>query len=141
MTQDGPDAAPGSADGPEGVFGNLPSKRPGSRSPRRRGAKGKDDAVKSEPEAAEPTAAAETPAEPEPVAQAKKPADREPAAGSAAEPEPPQPTEDPIAPQPGIHGVEDLAWAGVAVVAQAATAGIRFTSKALEAARKSIDRP
>ena len=128
MTENGPDAVPESDDGPEGVFGNLPSKRPGSRSPRRRGAEGENEAPEPESAAPEPTPAeANEPAPPEPVAE--------------PEPEPPQPTEDPLAPQPGIHGVEDLAWAGVAVVAQAATAGIRFTSKALEAARKSIDRP
>jgi hypothetical protein len=106
------------ADSPEGVFGNLPSTRPGSRSPRRRDTKAADAA-----EIAEPVAP------PEPESQPEYEAD------------PPQPIEDPLAPQPSIHGVEDLAWAGVAVVAQAATAGIRFTSRALEAARKSIDRP
>jgi hypothetical protein len=130
MAEDGPEAAPG-ADGPEGVFGNLPSTRPGSRSPRRRGG---EEAAK----------AAEADSPPEPVAPEPEPAAEAPATGAApeaAEPDPPQPNEDPLAPQPSIHGVEDLAWAGVAVVAQAATAGIRFTSKALEAARKSIDRP
>ena len=110
------------SDSPEGVFGNLPSTRPGSRSPRRR-----DTDAPSEPP---PEPVAE---EPEPVAEAPEPV------GEA--PEPPEPSADPLAPEQGIHGVEDLAWAGVAVVAQAATAGIRFTSKALEAARKSIDRP
>ena len=39
-----------------------------------------------------------------------------------------------------IGGVEDLAWAGVAVAAQAATVGVRAASRALEAVRKSIDR-
>src|SRR5688572_17265774 len=130
MTEDGDDAVPESADGPEGVFGNLPSTRPGSRSPRRRGTETEaetpaDDATAPEPVAAEP--------EPEP---APKPEPEAP----EPEPEPSEPNEGPPAPQPSIQGVEDLAWAGVAVVAQAATAGIRFTSKALEAARKSIDR-
>jgi outer membrane biosynthesis protein TonB len=132
MTENGPDAAPGSTDGPEGVFGNLPSTRPGSRSPRRRHAEAEKGSQGTEPEAAEPAPEPkpEPEPEPEPVSQTQAP-----------EPEPPQPSEDPLAPQPSIQGVEDLAWAGVAVVAQAATAGIRFTSKALEAARKSIDRP
>ena len=119
----------GSAQAPDGVFGNLPSTRPGSRSPRRQS---------SEPEeaTADETAAeavAEEPAEPEPASL--KPPE------TPDEPEPPQPVDDPLAPQPAIGSIEDLAWAGVAVAAQAATAGIRFTSRALEAARKSIDRP
>lgn len=130
MSDDGGEAAPAGADSPEGVFGNLPSSRPGSRSPRRKGVGAGEDA------APEPVAA-----EPEPAPQ-PDPASQEPAAAEPeAEPQPPGPADDPLAPQPGIHGVEDLAWAGVAVAAQAATAGIRFTSKALEAARKSIDRP
>ncbi len=114
------------ADNPEGVFGNLPSTRPGSRSPRRRDT-GPAGEASPEPIAAEP--------EPEPVPAEPPPAEAEP------EPEPPTPGRDPLDPQPSIQGVEDLAWAGVAVVAQAATAGIRFTSRALESARKSIDRP
>jgi hypothetical protein len=121
------------ADSPEGVFGNLPSTRPGSRSPRRRNTDAQDASAGDAPEAAEPVA----PPEPEPQA----PAPAEPEAEPGYEPDPPQPVDDPLAPQPSIQGVEDLAWAGVAVVAQAATAGIRFTSRALEAARKSIDRP
>lgn len=131
MTEDGPEAADDSPGGPDGVFGNLPSTRPGSRSPRRRSTAAEAEAPADEPAVAKPVAAEPKPA-PEPVP--------EPAA-EIPEPEPQQPSEDPLAPQPSIHGVEDLAWASVAVVAQAATAGIRFTSKALEAARKSIDRP
>jgi hypothetical protein len=122
------------ADSPEGVFGNLPSTRPGSRSPRRRDTKAEETSAADAAEIAEPVAP------PEPEAQAAEPPP-EPEAEPEYEADPPQPIEDPLAPQPSIHGVEDLAWAGVAVVAQAATAGIRFTSRALEAARKSIDRP
>ena len=40
-----------------------------------------------------------------------------------------------------IGGIEDLAWAGVTVAAQAATAGVKLASRALEAVRKSVDRP
>jgi hypothetical protein len=134
MTEDGPEAAPGDADGPEGVFGNLPSARPGSRSPRRDTGNGKTASGKG-PRAPEPMKAK---AKPKPTAPRRKPAGPK---APEREPAPPEPLEDPLAPQPSIQGVEDLAWAGVAVVAQAATAGIRFTSKALEAARKSIDRP
>ena len=117
------------SDNPEGVFGNLPSTRPGARSPRRRSPAGSTD-PKAE--------AAETPsaAKPKPKPRAKPPeADRQP------EPAAPEPPADPLEPAPGIHGVEDLAWAGVAVAAQAATAGVKFASRALGAARKSIDRP
>jgi len=122
------------ADSPEGVFGNLPSTRPGSRSPRRRNTDAETTRADDAQEVAEPAA----PPKPEPQAAEPEPA---PEPEPENEPNPPQPTEDPLAPQPSIQGVEDLAWAGVAVVAQAATAGIRFTSRALEAARKSIDRP
>jgi hypothetical protein len=41
---------------------------------------------------------------------------------------------------PQIASVEDLAWAGIAVAAQAATVGVRLASRALDAARKSVDR-
>ena len=138
MANDAPDSAPEGAEGPQGVFGNLPASRPGARSPRRRGA---DDAKnEAKPEVSEAAAtepqesapAAASARRPEPAAEEEAPLE-EPAESSA--PEPPSP------PQPGIHGIEDLAWAGVAVAAQVATAGIRFTSKALETARKSIDRP
>jgi hypothetical protein len=139
MTEDGPEATPGGADGPEGVFGNLPSTRPGSRSPRRRDTQNGDKASEKAPDAPEPAAAKAKPA-PKSNPPTGKPKQADPAAPER-EPGPPDPLEDPLAPQPSIQGVEDLAWAGVAVVAQAATAGIRFTSKALEAARKSVDRP
>jgi hypothetical protein len=119
------------ADNPEGVFGNLPSTRPGSRSPRRRDTDASDEAAPN-PLPAEPEPA---PVKPAPVASAPKEATSDP------EPDGVPDERDPLEPQPGIHNVEDLAWAGVAVAAQAATAGIRFTSRALEAARKSIDRP
>ncbi len=133
MVDESNEAAPASADAPEGVFGNLPSSRPGSRSPRR------PEASASEDVCAE--AAPEPPAEtPEPAAPRRAP-ETPPPNTPTAEPQADPEGVDPLAPQPGIHGVEDLAWAGVAAVAQAATAGIRFTSRALEAARKSIDRP
>jgi hypothetical protein len=131
MAEDGPEAKSAGADSPEGVFGNLPSARPGSRSPRRRGTDAEKDVAGATPAAPEPDPVTAKP-EPDPQPERDMP---------EGEADPPQPNDDPLAPQPSIHGVEDLAWAGVAVVAQAATAGIRFTSKALEAARKSIDRP
>jgi hypothetical protein len=105
----------------EGVFGNLPGTRPGSRSPRRGDPAG-DSAAK--PASGEPRAAPPPPpTDPPPATEREAPVAGEPDAG-----------------QPRITSVEDLAWAGVAVAAQAATVGIRFASRALEAARKSVDR-
>ena len=44
-------------------------------------------------------------------------------------------------PRGGAHGgVEDLAWAGIAVAAEAATLGVRLLSRAVEAVRKPPDR-
>lgn len=34
-----------------------------------------------------------------------------------------------------VHGIEDLAWAGVAIAAEAATLGVRLASRAIEAVR------
>lgn len=89
-------AAPGDEGEPQGVFGNLPTTRPGARSPRR---------------AAEPGAA--------PRGERPAPATPEPAAGG---------------------GVEDVAWAGVAAAAEAATIGVRLATRALEAMRDAVDR-
>lgn len=108
-----------------GVFGNLPTSRLGTRSPRRGGAgdasppKGGASAAAS----AEPSRAApETPPPPPP-----------PPAG-------PAPAAKPAPQGERLGGVEDLAWAGVAVAAQAATTGVRAASRALEALRRSVDR-
>ena len=107
----------------EGVFGNLPGTRPGSRSPRRGNAAGESAATADGGESR-----AAPPPPPPPPADPPLPTEREaPVAGT------------PDAGQQRIASVEDLAWAGVAVAAQAATVGIRFASRALEAARKSVD--
>jgi len=136
MPKEADEAAPKGANGPEGVFGNLPSTRPGSRSPRRRTApNASEPEVTSEAEAVapKPAPASDTPARPKPKPKPQ---------AKAQQPRPKaEPPAEPQEPAPGIHGVEDLAWAGVAVAAQAATAGVRFASRALETARKSIDRP
>jgi hypothetical protein len=121
-----PESDEAASESPEGVFGNLPSTRPGTRSPRRR-----STADSAEPEVAKAATPAEPKAKPKPKPRAKQP---EPEAS-------PERPADPLEPSTGIHGVEDLAWAGIAVAAQAATAGVKFASRALEAARKSIDRP
>ena len=109
----------------DGVFGNLPGTRPGSRSPRR-GEPAGDSAAKpagGESRAAPPPPPPPPPTDPPPATEREAPVAGEPDAG-----------------QQRITSVEDLAWAGIAVAAQAATVGIRFASRALEAARKSVDR-
>jgi hypothetical protein len=108
---------------PEGVFGNLPGTRPGTRSPRRRSSNGTaKPAVTEKRQATPPPPPPPAPAEPPPAAEREAPVPADPG-GS-----------------PQISSVEDLAWAGIAVAAQAATVGVRFASRALEAARKSVDR-
>ncbi len=59
---------------------------------------------------------------------------RPPGHAPAAEPE----THPPAGAEHG--GVEDLAWAGIAVAAEAATLGVRLLSRAVEAVRKPTDR-
>jgi hypothetical protein len=39
-----------------------------------------------------------------------------------------------------MGGVEDLAWAGVAVAAEAATLGVRLAGRAFEAMRDAVER-
>jgi hypothetical protein len=121
VAEDPPESKPPAA--PEGVFGNLPGTRPGTRSPRRRSGNGAAKPAESEKrQAAPPPPPPPPPAEPPP----------------ATEREAPMPAD--TGGRPRISSVEDLAWAGIAVAAQAATVGVRFASRALEAARKSADR-
>jgi hypothetical protein len=109
---------------PGSVFGNLPGSRPGTRSPRRD--RGKAAEAKAKPAKAKAK---------EPAAKAKKPAEREPEPPPQREPEPP-PEREPDAPAPAAGGgLEDIAWAGVAAAAEAATLGVRLASRAIEALR------
>jgi hypothetical protein len=111
----------------KGVFGNLPDSRPGTRSPRR------DAAAKG---SARPRAQANaSTAGPEPAAARSRPSGPEPRAEAPREPAP--------EPEEGREGagLEDLAWAGIAAVAEAATIGVRLANRALEAAlRKPPER-
>lgn len=99
-----------------GVFGNLPRSRPGTRSPRRddqrRGSTGQSASRKAQ--------ATGRPDEARSTAQAP----HGPAASESSEPE-------------SGHGggLEDLAWAGVAAAAEAATIGVRLASRAMEAVK------
>jgi hypothetical protein len=121
MADEAPDSKP--AESPEGVFGNLPGTRPGTRSPRREG--GDAQATDTTADRGEPAPA---PSPPPPAPEPPPGTERE-APVAAAE-----------STEPRITSVEDLAWAGIAVAAEAATVGVRFASRALEAARKSVDR-
>jgi hypothetical protein len=113
---DTPDS-PESPASDRGVFGNLPSERPGVRSPRRSG----DKQVKAAK--ARPTP---TPPPPPPPSRPSAPEAHRPAASRDV---PPDPTSQ-------GRGIEDVAWAGVTVAAEAATLGVRLFSRALEAVRE-----
>jgi hypothetical protein len=91
----------------DGVFGNLPRTRPGTRSARR-------DRRRS----------------------AAAPAREQPGAREPADAEPSRPDPDPES----AGGIEDVAWAGVAAAAEAATIGVRLANRALEAMRDAVDR-
>jgi hypothetical protein len=98
----------------EGVFGNLPRSRPGTRSPRRDGQRtgSSESGAGRETESRAP---ASTPRDTGPGPD-RSPADDAPAAQ-------------------GSGGLEDLAWAGVAAAAEAATIGVRLASRAMEAVK------
>jgi hypothetical protein len=115
------EARRGAEEVPQGsVFGNLPDSRPGVRSPRR----GRSRPTESET------------AEPAP--------DREAAAAAGAQAEdpyePPAPEPDDDAGARGPSGIEDVAWAGIAAAAEAATIGVRIANRAFEALRDTVDR-
>ena len=110
-----------------GIFGKLPDSRPGTRSPRRDNAKAatKKAAPSAKPKAAKPKAAKPKASMPKSVPKA---APRETPPARPAEPT------RPLADQtPG--GLGDIAWAGIAVAAEAATIGVRLASRAIEAVR------
>jgi hypothetical protein len=114
--QDQTDSAPDHDQGD--IFGKLPNERPGVRSPRRGAAKdarkrGSRPEGRSRPRATTPSAG---PRKPPPR---RVPPPREPAAR-----------------QGGRPGVEDVAWAGITVAAEAATLGVRLLGRAVEAVRK-----
>jgi hypothetical protein len=102
-----------------GVFGNLPGSRPGTRSPRRgstAAAKG-DGGKRAAAAKSKPKAKPSVKPGPRPAPETA-PRDAGPAAAD----------------EPG-GGLEDIAWAGVAAAAEAATLGVRLASKAIEALR------
>jgi hypothetical protein len=102
--------SPEQDEAPEGVFGNLPRTRPGARSPRR----DREEARRSRPRAA---------------ASGNQPHERPTAETGGQAPE-----------EESVSGLEDVAWAGVAAAAEAATIGVRLANRALEAMRDAVDR-
>ncbi len=112
---------------PAGVFGNLPTARPGTRSPRRRPldlggeAAGSDDRLDPIADAAAVAAATA------------------PRRASQAESEDQLDAADETDEQRRRAGLEEIAWAGVAAAADAATIGVRLASRALERLRDGVD--
>jgi hypothetical protein len=115
------------------VFGNLPGRRPAVRSPRRGEAEDAPASGTSAKAAGGQTGSAPQP-KPRITRSPRGRSTRPPGRSPAAEPETPAPS--------GAEsgGVEDLAWAGIAVAAEAATLGVRLLSRAVEAVRKPVDR-
>ena len=107
-----------------GVFGKLPRTRPGVRSSLRAG-----ESAEAE-RSPEPT--------PEPEARRETAQAQSPPPPPRREPEP-EPEPEPAAEGQG-GGLEDLAWAGITVAAEAATLGVRIASRALEAVREAVER-
>jgi hypothetical protein len=116
-----------------GLFGKLPRSRPGARSPRRR--VGPDRPAPTGGDSGHGARAASA------TGRSKTAAGRAPRSDRAAEQPPPR------EPQPGAAeaehpggGIEELAWAGIAVTAEAATLGVRLLSRAINAARRAAER-
>lgn len=120
---DGPEREPEPAVPERGVFGNLPDARPGTRSPRRDAAR-----AAREPDPKRPSATAK----PKRAAPRERPAPKQPERPAAERPA--EPAADAPAEKQG-GGLEDIAWAGVAAAAEAATIGVRLASRAIEALR------
>jgi hypothetical protein len=104
-----------------GLFGKLPNARPAVRSPRR----GKGSKKQTGPATTSPGV---------------RPPDTPGRSSGPAPRTQPETARDPEAPEPrDAPGVEDLAWAGVTVAAEAATLGVRLLSRAIGAVRKPAD--
>lgn len=125
----GRDGAGSDGDAERSVFSKLPRSRPGVRSPRR---------DEGEGARARGTGAAGATAGPRPRVP-KRPTEPRPRARAAAPPPPPpRGATPPDDRQSG--GVEDLAWAGITVAAEAATLGVRLMGRAFEAVREAVER-
>jgi hypothetical protein len=104
------------------VFSKLPDSRPGVRSPRRRSSAGAETGTPRPRQPRQPPTPRHKPDAAAPPPQERR---REPPA--AAEQRTPR-------------GLEDAAWAGIAVAAEAATIGVRLANRALEALRDAGER-
>jgi hypothetical protein len=117
-------------DAPQGsVFGNLPDSRPGGRSPRRDAATKPRKATAKRASKAAPKP--RTPAQPRTAAIPARPA------SPPRTTTPPRPDD---AERESGAGIEDIAWAGVATIAEAATVGVRLLNKTLDALRGSSEK-
>jgi hypothetical protein len=139
-------------EGESGLFSQLPKTRPGTRSPRRAGTKAQSAGTKKAANRTTKTADAgqQTPAAiraQRAAADAAERADFDPleppaeeTAGGSAEHGARRTEEAEEERSIGPGSLEDLAWAGVAVTAEAATLGIRLLGRAVDAARRATDR-
>lgn len=122
MSED-PPAASNSEKPADGVFAKLPDSRPGTRSPRRAAG---ERAAAARPEVSRATQRKRSSPPPR---RAPSPAAHGPPAGESRTRQRPEPAPD------GGGGLEDVAWAGIAAAAEAATIGVRLASRAIEALR------
>ena len=124
------------ANGGEGLFSQLPRTRPGVRSPRALlgPARAPLSRIRQSAQAAAKAAQslrrrrlAEPAPRLRPLLRRLMP--------------PPEPEPEPQAgDRRGPAGLEDLAWAGIAVTAEAATLGVRLLGRAFDAARRAAER-
>ena len=127
---DDADNSGGAAEESEGsIFGKLPDARPGTRSPRRRSASSPGPPAKPTKKRAAP--------KPQPAADAAKVAAASAPSPASSDVDPAEPS---TPPQSERASVEDLAWAGVAAAAEAATLGVRLANRAMEAFRGTSER-
>jgi hypothetical protein len=131
------------AEGPGDIFGKLPNERPGVRSPRRRAESKKAERQPSKAKASSPRASraqrVARPRAPRPERATPGPSTPPPSSRAASRPS--------SSPEPqgrfesGGSGIQDVAWAGITVAAEAATLGVRLLGRAVEAVRKPVERP
>jgi hypothetical protein len=123
-----------------GVFGKLPRSRPGVRSPLRSGESEPEVETAAEAERGEPGETA-APAASQPAAAPSPAAETGAPRTSPPPPPPSRPEPEPESPGPEHGGgLEEIAWAGITVAAEAATLGVRLASRALGAVREAVER-